>query len=250
MVDLINKKLDRFFLEFNDSLNRIRQNSLKNFDKAIEAIHKQINDDFVSAKLNQHRLELLNSLINKRNTSINKINSTSLTAIARIQSTKTSSLCVCFKQSKANLNSALLNNSLVIKNNFNLINKIKYLHLLERNELSEFDLYDFKYLKSKVVYSLYLTSELNKLLTFISINDDRYEFILRIHRVDRSSFQTAREIIKKKIIHYDFVLVNQFVYCLFVSSEKYVEKYDFDLNLLKIGRAHTHTHTHTKYTLK
>jgi hypothetical protein len=151
MVDLINKKLDRFFLDFNDSLNRIRLNSLKKLDETNELIHKQLNDDFVSAKLNQHRLELLNSLINKRNSSINKINSTSLTAIAQIQSTKTSSLSVCFKQSKANLNAALLN-SLSIKNNFNLINRIKYLHLLERTELSEFDLYDFKYLKSKISF--------------------------------------------------------------------------------------------------
>jgi hypothetical protein len=137
-----------------------------------------------------------------------------------------------FKQSLFKLESKIFDERINFSTDLTFLNKLTYLHLLiKRNEISDIELFDFKYLKTRVVYSQMISR--NSILTLISLQG--CDYLLRVHKINQSSFKTAREIILKSIIAYRSLQVKHLIYFLYTKQtfQTHIDIYDFDLNQIK-----------------
>ena len=205
----INRKL-LLNREYNNQKLAILEHDVRNFlQNAKESIAFQINNS---------RETILNRLMNHRDHILSESNR----MMVKLE----------FKQSLFKLEAKIFDERINFSPDFTFLNKLTYLHLLlKRNEITDIELFDFKYLKTRVVYSQMISR--NSILTLISLQGSDY--LLRVHKINQSSFKTAREIISKSIIAYWFLQVKHLIYFLYTKQtyQTHIDVYDFDLNQIK-----------------
>ncbi len=227
------RNLEHSFKNINETLNLARENNNRKF-LALECILKDFlldAEDSIALKLNTSRETLLDSILVYRNEILASLNNNDCehNSVKKIK----------FTQSSSRLDAKLFVERLSFAHDFNVLNKLKYLHLLKTNEISSIDLYDFKYHKTRVVYSQMITC--NSILTLIRLDDNNShgDYLLRVHKVNQSSFKTAKEIIVKSMRHsssaFWFLCVRERIYFLYTKQtlSTYIDMYDFELNQLK-----------------
>ena len=177
-------------------------------------------EESIPSLLNKSREAILDSLMIHRN---NLLCDSSLVKLK-------------FTQSKFKLSEKIFSQRMNFTPDFSILNKLKYLHLLMKcvmNEMSDIELFDFKYLKTRVAYSQMISH--NSILSLISLQNGDY--LLRVHKTNQSSFKTAREIILKSMnaANYWFLQVKDLIYFLYTKQtyQTQIDVYDFDLNRVK-----------------
>jgi hypothetical protein len=226
------RNLEHSFKNINETLNLSRENNNRKF-LTLECTLKDFlldAEDSIALKLNTSRETLLDSNLVYRNEILTSLINNDCEHNNLVKQIK-------FTQSSYTLDAKLFCERLSFAQDFHILNKLKYLHLLKTNEISNIDLYDFKYHKTRVIYSQMITC--NSILTLIRLDNSRGDHLLRVHKINQSSFKTAKEIIVKSMRYsssaFWFLCVRERIYFLYTKQTltTYIDMYDFELNQLK-----------------
>lgn len=122
-----------------------------------------------------------------------------------------------------------LEKCLVYSHPMSIRQKLTYLHLLPSpTQYVDFDLFDIKFAHSSIRQSTLLSA--NRIFLVIS-SGSTHDYIMQVHRIDRSSLATCRQVRKRSVFKFDFVTVSSRIVGAF--NYRYVEIYDFNLAMLK-----------------
>lgn len=207
-----------------NNLKTDKQNEFTDLHHRLTKLNTNLNLLYESV-LNDCRKDLLHDLLSRKNESFRT--SRLAAKLAFNSNLNNSNLC------------QILVNQLVIKNGFNLNKKLKYLHLLDSKEYFDIELYDIKSPKSMISYSSIISS--NRI--FLVIKSDRdNDFIFQVHQINKSSFRTCRQILKKNVRRFEFVFVNNLIFGLlfYCNRDLKIEIYDFELNFVKSMQIEDH----------
>jgi hypothetical protein len=136
------------------------------------------------------------------------------------------------KQSSVSLKEAThelynMDSALFYKNNINAGKKIEFLHLLKPKTYHDIDLFDIKHPTYHIKFSSILSA--NKIFLFILL--ENYSYIMQIHDINKSSFKTMKQKLKKSIYSYDFHSSQELLFSFF--NKNVIEMWDFNLRRIK-----------------
>lgn len=183
----------------------------------VEKLIAKLDDQIVIDCVNGERQDLIERTETKRRSDLSLLNLTNLMTFHAANRLK------AIDDFKFDLNRRL-----TYKNGFNVQKKLSYLHILRKPiEYVDYDLFDIKYPHSQIKLSSLVSS--NRIFLLIALTNS--DHILQVHQINRSSLSTCKQVTKRSLFKYDVQFAENRI--IFVFNYRYIDVYDFNLNLIK-----------------